>query len=33
MKKFYHWSFLVIGFKPGNSPGMGENDKDVKLEF
>ena len=25
--------FFVIGFKTGNSPGMGENVKDVKLGF
>jgi hypothetical protein len=24
-KKFSFYTFLVIGFKPGNSPGMGED--------
>jgi hypothetical protein len=32
-KKFLACIFLVIGFKTGNSPGMGEYVKDVKLEF
>ena len=33
MKKIYCRAFFVIGFKQGSSPGMGENVKDVKLEF
>jgi len=33
LKKFCCRIFLVIGFKTGNSTGMGEDVKDVKLEF
>ena len=32
-KNFCCRTFLVIGFKQGSSLGMGENVKDVKLEF
>jgi len=32
-KKILSPGFLVIGFKRGSSSGMGENVKDVKLEF
>jgi hypothetical protein len=33
LKKILLTVFFVIGFKAGNSPGMGENVKDVKLGF
>jgi hypothetical protein len=33
MKNFRCRTFLVIGFKKGSSVGMGENAKDVNLEF
>jgi hypothetical protein len=33
IKKFCCRAFLVIGFKPGNTLGMGEYVKDVKMEF
>ena len=33
LEKICRRTFLVIGFKSGNPPGIGENVKNVKLEF